>query len=346
MAIGNDDVNLYDDLDDLGSEELVENSSQTDSTDETTQDANIDKNEGNINRDDFINFLLKSKGIEDITKIKFEDEDGTVIEQDWNKLSNEEKLNILNSSSETPDTDLDDSEIQLINTIRQSGLTPAEYINNIQQQGIDNYIQNSQKAEHQYQIDQYSDDELFIFDLMSRMQDITDEEAQGALENAKSNETLYTKQIAALRNEYKLIEDENLRQAQFEQEEQEREQYNQFANQIADQIGNFDEFSGYDLNLSNDDRDELYEFITGVDGAGNNYFAKALSDPQILVQTAWFALNGKQMLEDITSYFTNEIKQVRKESYKKGLEDGKSGNNVVFKSTETVDSAFDDLDNF
>jgi hypothetical protein len=37
---------------------------------------------------------------------------------------------------------------------------------------------------------------------------------------------------------------------------------------------------------------ELYEFITGYDAAGNNYFAKALTDPKTLVQTAWLALNG------------------------------------------------------
>jgi hypothetical protein len=45
------------------------------------------------------------------------------------------------------------------------------------------------------------------------MGDVTDEEAQEALERAKSNETLFSKQIQAIRNEYKAIEDENIRQA-------------------------------------------------------------------------------------------------------------------------------------
>lgn len=35
---------------------------------------------------------------------------------------------------------------------------------------------------------------------------------------------------------------------------------------------------------------ELYDFITGQDAAGNNYLAKALSDPHVLVKTAWLAL--------------------------------------------------------
>lgn len=302
--------------------------------------------EEQVKEDDFITTLLKSKGIEDPTKIKFEDENGEISEFNWNELSNEEKLNILESSNSDPDTDLDDSEARLINAIRESGLTPAEYIAHVQRTTLDNYIKNMQ--EPSYQIDQYSDDELFVFDLISRMGDITDEEAQEALERAKSNETLFNKQVAAIRREYKALEDENIKQAQYEQEEQAKERYHQFADQIVNYIDNFNEFSGYDLNLTDEDRDDLYDFITGQDGAGNNYFAKALSDPKILVQTAWFALNGKQMIDDITSYFQNEIKQVRKDSYQKGLEDAKKGvsNQVVYTNKGKKSPIYDDLDNF
>ena len=351
MEIGNDDVEPYDDLDDIGLEEPDNEPSQTDPEPEPGLDPSPAGGDGDNQDDDFITTLLKSRGIYDKSKIKFEDEEGSVVEYNWDDLSNDEKLNIVYSSEQDPDTDLDDAEAQLINAIRQSGLTPAEYLEHLQEEGVNSYIQNNQDAGYQYQVDQYSDDELFIFDFMSRMGDVTDEEAQDALEKAKSNETLYAKQVAALRNEYKAIEDENNRQAQFELEEQERERYNQFAEQVADQIGDFNEFSGYDLNLSDEDRDDLYEFITGADGAGNNHFAKALSDPQILVQTAWFALNGKQMMEDITNYFQNEIKQVRKESYEKGLEDAKNGKKkapVVFKDKQpgAADDVYDDLDNF
>lgn len=95
---------------------------------------------------------------------------------------------------------------------------------------------------------------------------------------------------------------------------------------------------------------ELYDFITGQDAAGNNYLAKALSDPQVLVKTAWLALNGDQMINDITSYFQKEIASVRKESYKKGVTDTQKKmektNNVVFKDTHAKPSkeVFDDLD--
>lgn len=351
MAIGSDEIDYFDEVDDFTEQEVNQDPTQGNQDQEPEPEEEPDGTKDTDAEDDFILSLLKSRGIDDKSKIKFEDEKGSVEELNWDNLSNEEKLNILNSSLSDPDTDLDDEEAQLINAIRESGMTPAEYLEHLQSEGVNSYIQNNQNQEYQYQVDQYSDDELFLFDFISRMGDVTNEEAQEALERAKSNETLFAKQVAAIRNEYKAIEEENLRQAQIEQEEQAKEQYNQFADQIADQIGNFTEFSGYDLNLDDEDRDTLYEFITGFDGAGNNYFAKALSDPKILVQTAWFALNGKQMMDDITSYFQNEIKQVRRESYEKGLADAKEKmkkSSVVFtdKQTGTHTEVFNDLDDF
>lgn len=337
MEIGTDEQ-LIDDLDDFNEEEV------SDGTEPITEPNEEIKSEG----DDFIDSLLRSRGIQDRTKINFTDDSGEIVEQNWDNLSTEEKLNILNTSEEDPSQELDESEITLINAIRESRLTPEEYLNNLQQQSVNNYIQNAQDIQRSYKIDEYSDDELFIFDLMSKASDITDQEAQEALEAAKSNEALFQKQVEAIRNQLKAQEDEAIQQAQFEQEEQERERFNQYSSQIADYIGEFDEFSGYDLNLSNEDRDDLYEFITGVDGAGNNHFAKALSDPETLVKAAWLTLNGQQMIEDITNYFQNEIKQVRKESYKKGIEDAKKGTQVAFtnKQPKDKDYIYDDLDNF
>jgi len=76
----------------------------------------------------------------------------------------------------------------------------------------------------------------------------------------------------------------------------------------------------------------LYDFITGTDAAGNNYFAKALSDPKTLVQAAWFTLNGQQMINDITEYFQKEITKVRKESYEKGKLDANKPTNTVYRN--------------
>ena len=339
-----DDELIEEEINDGIDDEFLEE----DISEEPLESQELEQEDSSQKSTDFIDAFLKQKGIEDKTKIKFEDEDGTIQEYNWDTLDNQEKLNILNTDNEDSNTDLDDTEIELLNAIRSSGLTPQEYLQKIQNDSVNNYIQNSEAQQYHYEVDQLSDDELFIYDFISRMGDVTEQEAQEALANAKANESLFAKQIGAIRKEYKEAEDESIRQAQMEEEAQAQERYDQFANQIAEQVDSLSDFSGYDLNMDDEDKEMLYDFIVGVDGAGNNYFAKALSDPKVLVKTAWLALNGEQMIHDITEYFQKEISSVRKESYDKGKADARKKDkpDVVYKNkpVESFNEVYDDLD--
>ena len=221
----------------------------------------------------------------------------------------------------------------------------------LQRTSVETYIQNTQNQGQVYSIDQYSDDELFVMDLISRSEEITEEEALEALERAKSNEALFKKQMGATRKAYKEAEEESLQYARLKQEQEAQDQFNQFAEKIEDSILNFKAFSGGQVSMSNDDMQDLYNFITGVDNAGNSWFGKALQDPDTVVRMAWFELNGEKMLQDITDYYEKEIANVRKESYKKGLaEAGKKDKpTVAYKPKDkntNVTQTYDDLDDF
>lgn len=296
---------------------------------------------------DFISELLKSRGIEDSSKIKFENEDGELEEIDWESLSTKDKLNILNSS-EDRSNELNNSELGLINAIRSSNLTPEEYIQYIQRNTINTYVQNMQNNSRNYSVDQYTDEELYVMDLLSKSSEVTEEEAIDALEKAKSNESLFKKQIGAIRNEYKKAEDENIQQYQIQQQEYQQAQLNYFAERIENSIINFEQFSNGQIEMTNEDKQDLYEFILGRDNAGNNWFAKALNDPDTVVQMAWFVLNGEKMIQDIDDYYKSEIKKVREESYKKGLNASKDKSTVAYKpkGKHNVNESFDDLDDF
>lgn len=275
------------------------------------------------NEDTFISELLKSRGIEDASKIKFENENGEIEELDWASLTTEDKLNILNSSVEDAEDSLDASEIELINAIRDSKLSPSEYIEQLQRSSVETYISNMQNQQQNYSIDQYSDEELYVMDLISRSEEITEEEALEMLERAKSNEALFKKQMSAVRNEYKKAEEESLQYAKLKQEQEAQDQFNQFAEKIEDSILNFKTFAGGDVSMSEDDMHNLYDFITGFDNAGNNWFNKALSDPDAVVQMAWFYLNGEQFISDIDNYIKQVLVQKHKEGYEQGLKDAK-----------------------
>ena len=268
--------------------------------------------ETNDTEDDIIASLLADKGITDVNKIKFQGDEG-IEEYSWNDLDHEEKLNILRSNpTTTTSDDLDDSEIDLINMIRNSRMTPDEYISYVQNQGIQAYLQN-QQPQMASSIDEISDDELYLTDIITKLGDdnVTDQELQDILDNAKSNPTLYKKQVDAIRKEYTLRE-ENMRSQELKmQQQQQQEQYDVFAQNVAREIQNLTDYYGYELNMNEEEMDQLYEFITGFDNAGVSIFGKALNDPATLVKMAWSVLYGEQAIQDINEYWTNELKNSR-----------------------------------
>lgn len=257
---------------------------------------------------DLISSLLKDRGIEDKNSISFEDEDGSTIFRSWDDLSVEEQLNIFRSTTPEAESGLDVSEIQLINSIRSNNLTPEQYINQIQTQAVENYKKSSPNVK--YIVDDYNDDELFVYDLLDKISDLTEEEAVEALDKAKSNMTLFNKQITAIRNSRKEMEDNQAKQLQFEQEQKAAEDYQNFCRTMYNEIANFNSIGDGQLNLSPDDRQNLYEFITGSDETGTPWFSKALNEPETVMKMAWFALNGEQTLKDIQNYYNSEIKKI------------------------------------
>ena len=318
--LGINDVDYEDDV----TQEVVEEDSQEESQEESTSDSQPAEEFEDISDSDVVDFLLKSKGISDKSKIKYENDFGEIEEVDWNNLSKKDKLNIINTR-EAQDTDqLYDDEIALINQIRSSNMSPQEYLQYVAQDSINRYAQN---AQDNYSIDQYSDDELYLLDLVQKVgqDNLTEEKALKELEKAKEDKDLFTKKVAAIRDEYKNLEEQQRQQSQQQAQAQYQQQYQQFANTIAQSIDNFGDFSGMNFELTPEDKSELYEFIMGTDSAGVSILGKAFNDPRTLVNAAWFALNSQKIFDDINNYFSEEIKNVRKQSYQQGVEDAQNG---------------------
>lgn len=278
---------------------------------------------------DIITTLLKRQGIVDPEKIKFEGDDGTMEERSWDDLSFEEQINILTDnqeqpSSSEPENDLDDSEIDLINAIRQSNVTPEEYLQQVKQKAIEEY--STQMPEPTYSVDDYTDDELFMYDMQARMPDLTEEELTEALESAKANEVVFNKQINGLRNEYKKLEENRIQQDQLIAQQQQEEEYNKYANAVWEGISNQEDIAGT-FELEEEDKQMLANFILGRDQAGISLLGKALNDPQTLIEMSWFALKGKEAIDSINEYYKEQITKARESGYAKGLEEGKKGSN-------------------
>lgn len=271
--------------------------------------------------DDFMSDFLRSKGIDDPNNIQFEEEDGSIITRSWNDLTREEQMNIANTSFSTEQEDsfegFDDEELELINQIRQSGMTPTQYLQSIQG---DQVIQ-----EPVYKIDDLSDDEIFLLDLESRVGELTEDEGVAALNAAKQNEEFYKKQVDGIRKEYKEREDFQSQQEQAAVEQEQQEAYDRYQAVVVDSINQFNSVGNLDLNLEDSDKEELAEFMLSQDENGLNYFYQALQDPETLVKAAWFILNGEEAFDSISDYFKTQIKLAGESQYKKGFEDGRNG---------------------
>lgn len=267
----------------------------------------LNSNEPSVqDEDDFTTEVLRLKGITNPEKIKFEDESGAVVERPWDSLSREEQLNIL-AGQETEADDLDDSELELINSIRNSGMSIEEYMNSL-------YVP---ETKH-YKADELSDEDLYALDLLDKVgaDNITDEEIAQAIETAKQNEKLFQKTAEGLRAEYIRLQEEEEAQLTNEKLAKQEAEYKQFATSIQGEIRGLNSFAGQELQLADDDIEDLSSFILDLDESGVSSFGKAMNDPALFTRAAFWILNEDKIVEELT-------KQMQ-DNYKKGYEAAKA----------------------
>lgn len=286
-------------------DEFIDDGGQEPKVEETKPEPPKD-NEGE--GEDLTSEVLRLKGISDPSKIKFEDESGAIVERSWDSLSKEEQLNIL-IDNEEQDNLLDDDEIELINQIRSSGMNVQDYLNSIQQP--------VEQQTKEYKIDSLSDEDVYALDLLEKVgsDNITDEEITKAIEVAKQNEDLFKKTVDGLRKEYKRLQESEEEQIAKEQAAKQQEAYYKFANSIQNEIRGLNSFAGRGLELSNEDMEELSEFILDLDDSGMSAFGRAMNDPALFTKAAFWLLNEDKITEELT-------KQIQ-DSYKKGYEAAK-----------------------
>ena len=126
------------------------------------------------------------------------------------------------------DYGLTDDETNLINTLRRNNWSSQDYTNYISQQAVQQYNNNQEPV---YNIDDYTDEELYMMDLQQKA-DFTEEELLEQLKSAQENPELFNKITAGLRKEYKEKEDAERQQNEQIALQQQAEQQRQFQQQV------------------------------------------------------------------------------------------------------------------
>ena len=284
--------------------------------------------------DDLTTEVLKLRGISNPDKIKFEDESGAITERSWDSLTKEEQINILADQREHQETnnDLAEDEIDLINAIRNSGMSVQDYMQTITPQ-----INQPQDTN---QFDAMSDEDLYAFDILNKVgnDNITDEELDAALEAAKANETLFKKTVEGLRQQYNRLQEEQKQNIANQQQAAAQQRYQAFANVVNNQIDNFNSFAGQPIQLSNQDKDNLSEFMLALDEDGSSALGKALQDPRLLTKAAFWLLNEQELIA--------ELQKQQQDAYTRGYNAGKGDilnkSKFVFKPTKQATSKKDE----
>ena len=283
---------------------------------------------------DLISHMLKAKGISNPESIKYEDETtGAIVEKRFNELPLEERIGILTATDSEQPTypiNLSDDEKELFDTLAENNISWGEYIQYVQEQAILEF-QRSAEIEAQ-SIDSIPDEQLYMLDIKSRFPDLTDDEIIEALNIEKSNQYIWNKKVEGLREVYKEREREAREEAELlAQQERDQSDY-ELREQIIDSLVNLDSIGQFEL--EDEDKEEIFDFITNTDVAGERYIARTLKDPNKLVEMAWFALNGETALKNLENYYVDQMKAYNQASYNKGYEEGLKAAGKTTKKSE------------
>ena len=299
-------------------------SSTTQQEDTTSQETPPEEN----NEDDLTSEVLKLRGIDNPDKILFQDDSGAVVTRSWDSLSREEQINILGDVKEQqdqPNNELENDEINLINAIRNSGMDVNSYLQTLTPQ-----VNQPQQTNV---IDTMSDEDLYAFDILNKVgsDNITDEELDQALESAKANEALFKKTVDGLRASYNRQYEEEQANIANQQQAAQQQKYQAFANAINNQIDVFDNFAGQEIQLSNEDKDNLSEFMTSLDENGISPLGYALQNPAILTKAAFWLLNE----DSISAELQKQVQDAYTRGFNAGKGDMLNKSKLVFKPKTT-----------
>lgn len=299
-------------------------SSTTQQEDTPSQETSPEQN----NEDDLTSEVLKLKGIDDPDKISFQDDSGAIVTRSWDSLSREEQINILGDVKEQqdqPNNELENDEINLINAIRNSGMDVNSYLQTLTPQ-----VNQPQQTNV---IDTMSDEDLYAFDILNKVgsDNITDEELDQALESAKANEALFKKTVDGLRASYNRQYEEEQANIANQQQAAQQQKYQAFASAINNQIEVFDNFAGQEIQLSNEDKDNLSEFMTNLDENGISPLGYALQNPAILTKAAFWLLNE----DSISAELQKQVQDAYTRGFNAGKGDMLNKSKLVFKPKTT-----------
>lgn len=272
----------------------------------------IEGSDLNQAEEDAITLYLKGLGVNDPTKILWDNEDGSGPQEvSFFDLPKEDQLDILQAN--TVEKALDAEEINAINFFRENNTTLEDYTKYVERQAIERYLASQ---EMDLTIDAISDEDLYKADLQNKYPNQSQEAIEKKWNLLQQDPELLKQEINLIREEYRALE---------AQERQERDQsasleYEKQFSALADQIKGISAGveSIEDIILEDSDKQKIEDLILKKDINGITGIAKALNDPQTLYMAAWFLTQGSDAFNMLKTHYTEVVEEEKKKAYAAG----------------------------
>lgn len=247
----------------------------------------------------YLDLLLQAKGLNK-DEIQIYDENNNLTKVPFDSLSEQEKFDVL-SGADTPA--IDDSELQVLNYLRQNNMSLQDFADWQKQVGVQEYLAQQQPVS---EIDSLTDEEVVAYDFIKRFGDsLSDEEVDNEVERLKSDPEAFSKRVQLLRTAYKNEEEAQKKLYEDQETTKRQEDEKAFISAYNTALQNIDSIQGIELDSS--DKNELMQFVLAKDQSGRTELSKALDDPESVLKMAWFLRHGEDAMNSVIDYFKSEI---------------------------------------
>lgn len=288
---------------------------------QTIQDPNPDDltvyNDDDFNNDDdhqepeqdYISRLLETRGFKNKT-IQITDENGETSDVNFDDLTDQEKFDLLSDAPRDDSAMPTDDELKVINFLRTNNMTLEDFAKWQREEGVQEYLANQTPVT---EFDKYSDDEIIAYDFIQRFgEEMTDEEIDAEIDRLKADPDAYQKRVNLLRASYK--SEAEAQSKLYEQEEQTKSRAAEeaFVNAYKSAANDINYIHGMDLDQN--DKQELLDFVLTKDAANRTGLSKALDNPESVLKMAWYLLHGEETYDATVDHFKKEIAKRSKEN--------------------------------
>lgn len=257
-------------------------------------------------RNKIVEDLLKQRGIQDQSKLLYENDKGEVEEVNFYELPYEDQINILSNSDEG--NGLSEEDLYYLQQAKENNISLTELIKYYQNQSIEEYNKNQAPS---YAVADYSDEELYVLDMKSKLgDDITDEDILRQLEKELEIPEIFKKKVDKLREEYIDIEESERLSLTNSTQAQKDADFKEFGDQIYALVDNVEDIGG--VGLEDTDKNDILKFLVEQDVNGSTEFQKQMNDPENIFLAAWAILKAQDTFDVLKDHYEGMLKTSKK----------------------------------